>query len=433
MISVVSADSAPASAWSPLLEGESAREAIDAVEAIGACLTDEQLLARHPTHTLAEGKPGFALLYGYLALARPGQGHDAVSKRLRDECTAMLASVRMNASLYGGFCGVLWTLAHLAKGQDQPGRQHPHDEVDRALCNHLATSPWRGAYDLVSGLVGHGVYALERLPDPLAVACLERVVERLDELAERTESGITWPTRRQLPRDSTRVRTPSVYHNLGVAHGVPGAIALLGATCGAGVAEERARPLVDGAVRWLLAQRLPASGGSRFAYWLAPDEEPIPARSAWCYGDPGVAASLLVAARCARMPAWELDARDLALLAARRPPEQSGAREAGLCHGAAGLGHLFNRMYQVTGEPELGRAARHWIRRTLEMRRPGTGVAGFSSLADPDAGRWVSDPGFLTGAAGVALALLAATCDVDPAWDRLLLASVPASASLAPA
>ena len=37
----------------------------------------------------------------------------------------------------------------------------------------------------------------------------------------------------------------------------------------------------------------------------------------------------------------------------------------------------------------------------------------------------MSEPGFLTGAAGIALALLAAVSDVEPAWDRVLLVSIP--------
>jgi hypothetical protein len=52
-------------------------------------------------------------------------------------------------------------------------------------------------------------------------------------------------------------------------------------------------------------------------------------------------------------------------------------------------------------------------------------VAGFLAWAKTDAspGSWQAAPGFLTGAAGVALALLAATSAVEPAWDRALLAS----------
>lgn len=36
---------------------------------------------------------------------------------------------------------------------------------------------------------------------------------------------------------------------------------------------------------------------------------------------------------------------------------------------------------------------------------------------------WQADPSFLTGAGGIALALVAATSDVPPDWNRLLLLS----------
>lgn len=39
-------------------------------------------------------------------------------------------------------------------------------------------------------------------------------------------------------------------------------------------------------------------------------------------------------------------------------------------------------------------------------------------------------PGFLTGAAGIGLALLGAVSPVEPSWDRLLLCSVPSVAEL---
>jgi hypothetical protein len=37
----------------------------------------------------------------------------------------------------------------------------------------------------------------------------------------------------------------------------------------------------------------------------------------------------------------------------------------------------------------------------------------------------VADKGLLTGAAGVALALLAATTALEPDWDRVLLVAIP--------
>ena len=411
-------------AWRPLLAGDEADRAADVVAEIAAVLRSTSPVNGERRHTLATGTPGEVLLYHYLALSTEGNGYESAGERLRGECVQLLADVRMDASLYHGFCGVLWVLAHTDERWSRPAARSPSAKIDTALRAHLATSPWRGRYDLVSGLAGLGVYALERLPDPLAVDCLERVVNRLDELAEHTDAGVTWRTAADLLPADQRVQAPDGYANLGVAHGVPGAVAVLAAAAAAGVAVERSRALATGAVSWLLEQRLPEEGTVRFAYWLTPAGTPRPARSAWCYGDPGVAAALLSAARCLGESAWEQEALELAVRAARRPVEESGVTDAGLCHGAAGLGHIFNRLYQSTGDAELASAARFWLGRALELRCPGYGVAGFAADAAGEDPRQ-ADRGFLMGAAGIALALAAAFSEVEPAWDRLMLLSPP--------
>jgi len=60
------------------------------------------------------------------------------------------------------------------------------------------------------------------------------------------------------------------------------------------------------------------------------------------------------------------------------------------------------------------------------MRRPGEGVAGFQSWRPDEEGTlgWRDEKGVLTGAAGVALALLGAVTPLEPQWDRVLLTSV---------
>jgi hypothetical protein len=86
-------------------------------------------------------------------------------------------------------------------------------------------------------------------------------------------------------------------------------------------------------------------------------------------------------------------------------------------------------MFQATGEAFLEEAARVWFQRTLELRHSDRGIAGFS-IWMPSAkgeGTWMDDPGLLTGAAGSGLALLGATTPTEPAWDRMLLVSIPPS------
>src|SRR5262249_44490456 len=258
-----------------------------------------------------------------------------------------------------------------------------------------------------------------------ALACLRRVIDHLAQTAERRPDGIAWPSLSEWLPPEVRDRWPARCYNLGLAHGIPGAIALLGRACAAGVAPDRARPLLEGAARWLMVRRAMV-GTDGFPAAVGTEPWPVPARLAWCYGDPGVAAALLLAARCAREPAWERAALAVARRAAERPPDAAEVVDAGLCHGSAGLGHLFNRMFQASGDTRLREAADFGFRRTLEMQQPGRGVAGFAAWVDGPNGipAWTDEPGFLTGAAGIALALLGASTTIEPAWDRALLVSL---------
>jgi lantibiotic modifying enzyme len=414
--------------WKPILEGELAERARQAIEEIAAALgpLDAAETGRHAS--LAGGQSGQALFYTYLALQTSDESAAERAAELIEQAADILAETPLPPNLYTGFAGIAWTMEHL-RGRlfEEDGEEEdPAEEIDEALLIPLRRSPWTGEYDLISGLVGLGVYALERLPRPTASTLLGMVVDRLGETAEISAEGAAWFTRPENLPEWQRELYPRGNYNLGVAHGLPAVVAVLAGAAAAGI--ERARPLLDDSARWLLARRQDPSVGSCFGTSYAPWEAPAPSRLAWCYGDPGIAASLLAAARAAREPAWEREALEIALDAIARPEEGSGIRDAGLCHGAAGLGHLFNRMYQTTGEERLARAARFWFERALSYRQPGEGVAGFRSWGTVgtnlnDFG-WRSEPGFLEGAAGIGLALLGAISNVEPAWDRVLAISV---------
>lgn len=336
------------------------------------------------------------------------------------------AESHAQTGLYGGFSGVAWTVEHLRGRLFEDGEgEDPGEEVAAALVDHLRLTPWQGQYDLISGLVGFGVWALERLPYAGGREGLERVVARLAELAEREPGLATWRTPPELLIARDAEAYPQGNYNLGVAHGVPGVIALLALACAAGV---DARDLLDGAVAWLLRQKLPEDAKSVFSYNVAPGAEPAPGRVAWCYGDLGIAASLLVAARAVGNEAWEREALAIAQKAAARSAESAGVLDAGVCHGAAGVAHLFNRIHQATGDPSCREAALRWLDHTFSLHRPGEGVGGFLMWitgGEETTLDWRPESGFLTGSAGVGLSLLAAATPVEPEWDRVLLVSGP--------
>jgi lantibiotic biosynthesis protein len=409
--------------WRPLLDGDAKARAEETVEELAAALG--AIWGELPAD-LANGAAGLAVAEDALIRSGFRREGDAAQRWLERAVQAMSAT-QTSASLYAGLTGVGWAAEQLRPRSPNLDPDEINNEIDELLCDLLRCSPWLDDYDLIGGLVGYGVYALERLPRPSAVLCLERIVDRLAELAQPTPHGMTWWTAPELLPPHQRELAPRGHYNLGLAHGVPGVIALLGRLCAADVAVDRARPLLEGAVRWLLAQAPPE--GSGFGYWKTPaaEETSETARLAWCYGDPGVAAALLSAARDGGRPAWERAALGIGRRAASAPPDRAGVKDAGLCHGAAGLGHLFNRLWQATGEPQFRDAARSWFDQTLSLRQPGRGIAGYAAWQGGGAGgpEWRDDPGILTGAAGIALALSAACSDVAPNWDRMLLVSLP--------
>ncbi len=414
--------------WTPLLDGALADRAMEAVDAIARDPAMRPPLDHDAGEgadpSLAGGAAGRALFYAYLATGGEDRADIAgdTAVELLAGAFAAISGSGMPASLYEGFAGIGWVYAHLAGRLFDVEDDWPLAPIDEAIAAQLTATPWLDDYDLISGLVGFGVYALEQPEGPSRTQILDLVVRRLAETAERHEGRATWftPPARLVARQ--RTQAPAGFYNLGMAHGVPGVLALLGRFHAEGVSV--ADGLLDAAMSWTIAQELPSGGESAYPVLAGAGSEPSPARLAWCYGDPGVAIAFFAAGRAAARADWEADAMRIALRAASRSLESSGIEDAGLCHGAAGIGHIFNRLFQATGDERFAEAARRWLEQALAYREPGEGIGGFLALGGNGGRERVADTGFLTGAAGVGLALLAACTPIEPAWDRALLVDV---------
>lgn len=407
--------------WTPILASSERAGALAAVDAIAAAILRQPgLVAFNPN--VSGGAAGAALLFAFLARSEPENAESNIGHALDflGRSAEMLARRGLQSpALYGGFTGIAWATELCREFIED---EDPSSEIDEALAQYLAQQPWRADYDVVQGLAGYALYALERNNAPL----LESVVERLSETAVQTPQGTTWFTSPNLLYPWQLEKYPQGYYNLGLAHGVPGVIAVLAQACALGVAVEKARPLLDGAVRWMLSHELQGNNGAcRFPSTVLHHDDPSGplTRVSWCYGDLGIALALLWAARSVGEPEWEWKALELARHTAERPIAQAGTMDAGLCHGAAGNAHLFNRLYQATRDPLFLEAARNWIAKTMSYRLPNGGVGNFQAWRHDEG--WQDTPGLLEGSIGIALALLAASSTVEPDWDRMLLVSVP--------
>lgn len=368
---------------------------------------------------LAQGSAGMAIAFDCFDRHWPDEGFAEAVRSSLFSAAQRFVLHPTGVGLYRGGSGVSWAIRRLPRHADDR-LVAVADRIDLLLARRLEQQPWEGDYDLVSGLAGIGAYALEGRDTETGRDLLEAVIDHLAMLAVEVGPGVAWYTPPERLPAWQAAQAPNGLFNVGMAHGVPGVVALLGGAVEAGVAAEVARSLLEGAVAWILAQ----DDGERMPSWVALHKGPQPGRNlAWCYGDPGVAAALAVAARATGEERWQRKAVRLAVRSAEREPAGERIDDASLCHGAAGLAQVFSRLHEWTGEPRLEAAAREWVDRTLAMRDLHQKFAGYPFAGQNEDGTTSlsAAPGLLEGAAGVALSLLAADDPSAVSWDHFLL------------
>ncbi len=417
--------------WRPVLTGNLASQALQVSEVICQGLPPIQPLAAN--FSLASGEAGFSLLLAYASLASQEPNDGPYARQALARITAAVESLTRHPStpsLFSGYSGVAWVVDHLTQRGFLAADEDLNENIDAALLGFLQSEPWIGPAELITGLAGIGLYALDRLGRGQSPAVLDRVLDLLERKAKHFSSGMTWFDRPETMHPVARELYPNGCFNLGVSHGLPGVLGFLAEASKHGYA--RAQAMLGPAFEWLIAQRDLAEDGSYFGSAFEPGSRQNPRgnRLSWCYGDLGIVPVLLLAAEQSGNARWLEEALGLAEACCRRPDARAGIRDGGLCHGAFGNGHIFSRIFNATGMEACREQALNFYSMGLGLRKDGVDAGGFLAYYPPAQGGserspWVPRHGLLEGAAGIALALLAAATPVEPQWDRHLL--IPAT------
>lgn len=385
--------------WRPLFD--SRPDVMSSVEAVA-----DGLLQRYSKPSTAIDPADLADAALFLSyLARTNAGYGAHSRELLQRAMVLAASATVPPWLHGGLLGIAWVHCHMC-GPDRD--DDVYEDIDAALSEHLQ-GRWQGPYDLVHGLVGVGAYLLPRATSTPVRAALATVCRQLDDVTTDIVAASG-------PGDTHSFRETPIA--LGMAHGIAGVIAFLCATVRSKGSDTCAVDLMRRLSSWMTSESMP--GPHAFARFAGADFR-NDTFFGWCWGDLGIALALYQASDVLADRALRDFSIGIATRAARQRAQP--ARDVSLCHGAAGHAHCFNRLYAWTDMDVFREAASYWLEIAVAFRRPATGPTGFARLDRDTQGarHWVEDHGFLLGSPGIALALLAACSDDEPAWDARLL------------
>lgn len=377
---------------------------------------------------LSHGHAGLALLH--LEAARTGiADHDLAFGYVREAFAATELEPLEGPGLFGGTSGLALALAECAKDEPRfaPSLWRLHDQLAQQVIDNVYPTVERAVsdehYDLITGAAGTLAYLSSvHEPDAKSVTAIELLADYLIWLSEPSDDEHT-PRRWLLtpqsypPLDTYHQKYPHGYLNLGLAHGVPGVVAALASAWRAGHRRPGHRAAMDALTSWIRDSHSSDRFGPVWADGVAVDENgrelPPDAHCdqiAWCYGTAGVCASLLTVARATGdedLAQVAVDGFDAVLARTRETTLLSPT----LCHGHSGILALCLEFGDRS--PYAREVAPLLLDELLAYGDPSRPLV-FADQETP--GVYVDDPSFLTGAAGVALTLLAAVSELRPGW-----------------
>ncbi|MCX5206026.1 lanthionine synthetase C family protein [Streptomyces sp. NBC_00237] len=372
----------------------------------------------HP-HDLGRGLAGTMLLHGITARTP----NDRAQLRATAKALAHTPVSTADASLYQDLPAVAYALSTCADSIFEAAVRKADPQIavlakERLAAAHRridegSTPPRTWEYDLISGLSGYGAYFLHRQQDPETLHDVLRYLVRLLEVpvtvAGRPLPG-WWSAN---PPDS---RESEGRANLGLAHGVAGPVALLALAARAGHTVPGQKEALQYACHLLAGWRVapPDSDAPGWpetltlAEWRAgKPSATVPGRPSWCYGTPGIARALQLAALAVRSPDHQQLAETTFWACLNDDRQIDRLTDLTVCHGWAGL--------LLTADRIAADAADHPKARLAELKE--SFAFGARERASPPT------PGLLTGDDGIQLAQRTLdVCDpVDPGWQTCLL------------
>ncbi len=373
--------------------------------------------------SLMEGDLGIVLFLGYYYLLENDREVYDLCIQLLQESIEQASSKPTSWTFCSGLAGLGWLIQHFAEIGLIEIDDTILNEYDRFLGRMGVQSLKEEVFDFLHGSIGAGIYLISRKPNEERVALIHGIVDQLIMARFQDELGMRWIN---LFKDDPAQRESC---DLGLAHGLPSIIMFLLNVYKWGLRMEECKEMIEGIVKFLKGSRLSPECISVFPYRIRgfkkipPTSPNEPSRLAWCYGDLGIAFSLFHAGGVLNdKNLINYSSGIMNKAARRRSVQETFISDGGLCHGYWGVGYMFSRMYDHSKEKAFHEAAKHWYGQGLELIDAQEGVGNFKEYF---VDKWIDSKSFLTGLAGVGLAMISEVSNGQfVKWEEALLLNI---------
>jgi lantibiotic modifying enzyme len=387
------------------------------IEKIAGALENEWPNMHNPG--LFGGKMGAALFFFHYARFSGLDEPFRTGEKIMQDVFDAINKGYFKPTLADGLSGISWAVDHLHSWEMISGTTVKQlRQLDEFLACSMKEMMSRKNWDWLHGATGIGFSLLQRIRHGQNLKHVHWLVENLEKLSKSGNDTVYWE---MIPQKD--VKEPVV--NMGLAHGMPSVVYFLIQVMKQGIMTLRVKKMLEGSLSFLEnIVREKSYGESVFPNWVKDRVSSGNSRLAWCYGDPGAGSVLLHAAEVLQHFDVAEAAMDVLLHSTlRRDLAPNAVLDASVCHGSAGLMHMYNRLNRKYGHQAFAGAYNHWLRVTLDFGNKRDGIAGYLYWQPEELGGWKKESGFLEGIAGIGLCLIFAISKLDPDWDEVIMLS----------
>lgn len=357
---------------------------------------------------------GKLLFWAYYSKYKQCKVIDEVyQKQLVSFCDRLCSGI-YNPSYCEGLSGIIYLLDFLNKEKlAELDLSDIKEHYDKYLKQILDVQIEKAENDFLYTSVGLLNYFVNNYS--ISDKYLEDCVNRIANHSIKMSQGIAW-------RDNFEKRS-DINFNISISHGMAGLIIIL-------VKLQRRisfdlLPLVKSAIDFVLSQKYDdySNIGSYYPTYCLDADQGFKSRLGWCNGDLGIGLALWHAGTYYRNESWIKEATELFCFNTQRKNEEDTyVKDAGFCHGSAGIAQIYRRLFLETGRDIYYHNSFYWIVKTLELGNDDDIQVGYKTYSQGNF--YPSDNSLLSGLSGIGLSLLSFLNDKSySTWDTFFLLS----------
>lgn len=314
-------------------------------------------------YSVFTGYAGILLLYAeYYKVSKNKELRDKINEIVSLAIDEVNSEEKINPTYCTGLAGFAMLLIYLKENEVIIPDDDFFESIDEFLEAGLDYFLTTQNIDILHGAMGISLYFIKRGN----LSATSKMISYLEHNLEYLDLSATW--RKLDPASETEYR-----YDYSLSHGNASILYFLAKCFSSGFNRDQTKRIITKLVQFyriniqdrdVIGSFYP--GHLTEKEFKSPERDGSFSRMAWCYGDLGILHTILLVSKWIddeQLLQWAVDR--LKETTYRRDFQETLCRDAGFCHGSAGIAYIYRNVYRMTKIEHFEDAEKYWLKQTV--------------------------------------------------------------------